>query len=225
MCFFPSHGDDHLPTFVPGCNTCIFHGSDILSSNYQAMTGPGRLGPELGGAGYYDTLCATCSVWFHGATKWTMYIFFCAHALFIWYVSNRPILTWIMQVPETWTFLCQREVGGRTRTRCDQSKLGRSYDGLFLCCFTVDVIFFAWHTRHSSQQHIATQGTWSMQPRIQWRRLHLGHSNGHRWATGEVWKRAISSHQRVDVFMEKTWSQCFFRSVSPVKLQMITNDY
>lgn len=26
-----------------GCNTCIFHGSDILSSNYQAMTGPGYL--------------------------------------------------------------------------------------------------------------------------------------------------------------------------------------
>eukprot|EP00913_Durusdinium_trenchii_P000066 g60.t1 len=26
-----------------GCNACIFHGSDILSSNYQAMTGPGYL--------------------------------------------------------------------------------------------------------------------------------------------------------------------------------------
>eukprot|EP00438_Fugacium_kawagutii_P031771 Skav205358 [mRNA] locus=scaffold1956:192274:198777:- [translate_table: standard] len=25
------------------CNCCIFHGSDILSSNYQAMTGPGYL--------------------------------------------------------------------------------------------------------------------------------------------------------------------------------------
>ncbi|CAJ1386084.1 unnamed protein product, partial [Effrenium voratum] len=26
-----------------GCNTCIFRGADILSSNYQAMTGPGYL--------------------------------------------------------------------------------------------------------------------------------------------------------------------------------------
>lgn len=64
-----------------------------------------------------------------------------------------------------------------------QSKVKRFYDGLFLCCFTVDFMFFANTaeksnsvSRHGSQQ----QGTWSIQPRIQWRRLHLGVSrNGH----------------------------------------------
>ena len=34
-------------TSLTGCNACIFHGSDILSSNYQAMTGPGQLGVLL----------------------------------------------------------------------------------------------------------------------------------------------------------------------------------